>query len=132
MLAAAPDDDKPISNFTMRSVLETLRELTPAEAETLLREAGLERALTAPLGDSAPTIVRTSELARLYATVFKLTGETLTRVFLNNYGHKMAPMLLKHPEMVKRLEESKGIPAPERLGWAAREIQSFLNGIWAA
>ncbi|MBS2030934.1 MAG: hypothetical protein JST54_23725 [Deltaproteobacteria bacterium] len=130
-VAATHDDDKPISNFTVRMVLETLHELDPREADNLVRQAGLERMLTAPHGDQDPPILRTSELAKLYATVFKLTGETLTRVFLSNYGHKMAPMLLKHPEMVKRAEDAKSVPADKRIGWAVREIQAFLSGIWA-
>jgi predicted hydrocarbon binding protein len=123
--------DKLLSNFTIRHVVETLRELNAAELPKLLRDSGLEHLVEALPADDAPPTVRTSQLARLYATVYGLTGETLTRVFLSNYGHKMAPMLLKHPEMVKRLEQAPSIPAEQRVAWAVRETAAFLSTIWA-
>lgn len=128
----SPPDDKLLANFTIRNVLETLRELSPTDYVSLLRDAGLANLTTADLGDDAPRRVRGADIARLYGAVYKLTGETLTRVFLTNYGHKMAPMLLKHPTMVRLLAEQPSVPKAERVAWAMREIPSFLNEVWAA
>lgn len=124
-------EDKPLANFTSRNVLETLRELNPGEVQSLLRDAQLERLLTADLRDGAPPAVRTSELARLYATMHRLMGETLTRIFLSNYGHKMAPLLLQHPELQKKVEAARALAGAERLGFSVSEVQRFLNAVWA-
>jgi len=123
--------DKPISNFSIRLMLETLREIRPAGVDELLSEAGLAWLKGADLGDASPALVKTSQLAKVYAVVHQHLGETLTRLFLTNYGNKMAPMLLEHPTVKSLAQKSKTLPAAGRAGWAIKETCAFLNTIWA-
>jgi hypothetical protein len=108
-----------------------MREMDPSKSHSLLEEAGLSHLQTAVLNDFAPPIVRTSELARLYGAVFRSTGEALTRLFLGNYARRMAPMLLKHPEVVKLSEQRPAIHPVQVRAWTARALPQLLNAIWA-
>jgi predicted hydrocarbon binding protein len=75
--------------------------------------------------------VTTSQLANVYAVVHRHLGETLTRLFLTNYGNKMGPMLVDHPTVKSLAQKSKAIPAAGRAAWAIQETCGFLNTIWA-
>ncbi len=130
--SAASGDDKLISNFTIRCVLEAMRELDPSESHSLLAAAGLSRLKSHDLTDTAPPVVRTSELARLYGTVYRMMGEPVMRVFLANYAWRMEPMLLKHPEVVRLREKGKTIPPAQIRSWAARQLPQLLGAIWAS
>src|SRR4051812_43095184 len=110
-------------------MLETLREVSAKSMPALLQEARLDRLSSADLADGAPPAVRTSEVAKVYAAVYRRMGETLTRLFLSSYGHKMGPMLVASPAVQALMSKAKAVPERDRLAWSAREVSHLLNAI---
>src|SRR5689334_20345037 len=76
----------PIPGSTMRSVLLTVQDISGSQYKALLERAHLGHYLTnLPADDMLPG--GTSEdLIRLFATTYTMMGESLTRLFMRNFG----------------------------------------------
>jgi len=79
-------------------ILEGIRDVAGSQYPKVLEAAGMSRyANEMPPADASPTITE-PELSRLYGSTYRTIGESLTRVFLTNYGRRLPDALLAAPE----------------------------------
>src|SRR5689334_14858311 len=92
----APDQ---VAGLVLRTVLLATQETSGPQYPHLLRAAGLGRFIDAlPEPNWAPVATK-AEVERLYATVYEMLGEPVTRLFMRNHGQKVAAQLLANPEL---------------------------------
>jgi hypothetical protein len=96
----------------------------------VLETAGLSRYLDAlPPADQTPTVTG-PELSHLYGAIYRVMGESLTRLFLTNYGRKLPEALLASPWGKAMVEQASKAPPAERLGTAVRLIAETGTRVW--
>src|SRR5690349_22135857 len=103
-----------ISARTVHAVLHAVREISGAQYEHLLEHAGWARfrAGIPPVSDEL--IATRTELESLFANVYALLGESLTRLFLRNYGRLLAMHL---PSKSTLQAAAAALPPGQRTAW---------------
>ena len=74
-----------------------------------------------PPADTTPTITH-RQLSQLYGTTHRVVGETLTRVFLTNYGRRLPESMLGSAIGQGMYEAMEGVPENARLARAVRVV----------
>lgn len=111
-------DDRHVPASVLRLILSGIRDVAGSQYGSVLSQASLTRyAQALPPDDASPTISH-RELSRLYATTHRVVGETLTRVFLNDYGRRFPEALLASELGEEMLAQMQGVPEHERLAKA--------------
>ncbi len=127
---ASPVSDKRVPGVVLRMILEGIREVSGSQFPRVLAQAGLDRYLDAlPPSDQTPTITE-PELSKLYGATFRVAGESLTRLFLTQYGQKLPEALLNSPSGQQMLASMKDVPTAERLGRAVHLIAETGTKLW--
>jgi hypothetical protein len=107
---------------TMRMILQAVKDVSGVQYERLMVKAGLKHYLYALPADSWRPGGTEDELVRLFATVYELLGEPLTRLFLLNYGLLLAPRVLQS-ELARGLVGGIAlVPPPQRLEWFVQAL----------
>jgi bacteriochlorophyll 4-vinyl reductase len=129
-----PNQDQPVNRpmlaagqvpgMVMRTVLLATHETSGPQYPHLLRAAGLNRFIDAmPDGGWEPVATKT-ELERLYAAVYTMLGEPITRLFMRNYGQRLAPQVLENPELQEIIRRVTALPPEQRL---AAFLQDYIT-----
>ena len=71
------------------------------------------------------------ELEHLYSTVYQMLGKSLTRLFMRNYGHRLAAQLLDNPEIQAIIAHVALLAPAQRLEAFIREYAPFSTRGWA-
>lgn len=119
-----PDEsDEPlVPASVLRLILEGIRDVAGSQFPRVLEQADLQRYRDAlPPADTTPTITH-SHLSRLYGTTHRVVGETLTRVFLTNYGRRLPESVLGSAIGQGMYEAMEGVPEAKRLAHAVRVV----------
>ena len=125
-----PTADKRVPAVVLRMILEGIREVSGSQFPKVLAQAGLERyAQVLPPSDQSPTITE-PELSKLYGATFRVAGESLTRLFLTQYGQKLPEALLNSPSGQQMVQAMEGVPQNERLGRAVHLIAETGTKLW--
>jgi bacteriochlorophyll 4-vinyl reductase len=125
----APDQ---VPGLVMRTVLLATQETSGPQYPHLLRAAGLSRFINAmPDGGWDPVATKT-ELERLYATVYEMLGEPITRLFMRNYGQRLATQLLENRELQEIIRRAAALPPEQRLEAFLKEFAPFSARGWTA
>lgn len=104
-----------VPGMVMRTVLLATQETSGPQYPQLLRSAGLSRFVDAmPDGGWEPVATK-DELERLYATVYAMLGEPITRLFMRNYGQRLATQLLANKELQEIIGRAAALPPEQRL-----------------
>jgi hypothetical protein len=129
--ASAPDDaPKRVPGLILRMILEEIQGAAGTQYARVLEQAELTRYAEAPPpADQSPTITEPA-LSRLYGATFKVIGESLTRLFLTNYGRRLPEALLASPAGQQMQAEAQTVPADKRLGAAVRLIAETGTRLW--
>ncbi len=117
---------------TMHSVLQAVQETSGPQYASILRAAGLTRFIDELPEEGWQPVASREELERLYSTVYQMLGESLTRLFMRNYGHRLAAQLLENPEIQEIIERVSALEPAQRLEAFIREFAPFSNRGWAA
>jgi hypothetical protein len=123
----APDQ---VAGLVLRTVLLATQETSGPQYPHLLRAAGLSRFIDAlPEPNWAPAATK-AEVERLYATVYEMLGEPVTRLFMRNHGQKVAAQLLANPEIQAFLTRAATLPPEQRLGAFLQDFAPFTSRGW--
>ena len=115
---------------TMRLTLQTMKENSGSQYGHLLAAAGLARySEMLPPDDWTPSAT-VDELAELYHTVYNMLGESLTRLFLRNYGQGLARTLLDQEWGQAMLAQAPAIPATQRVHWFVDKWLAHTGQHW--
>jgi hypothetical protein len=115
---------------TMRMMLQAVKDVSGVQYERLMVKAGLKHYLYELPADSWRPGGTEEELTRLFATVYEMLGEPLTRLFLLNYGLLLAPRLLQS-EVARTLVAGIGpVAGPQRLGWFVQGLALMTGRAW--
>jgi predicted hydrocarbon binding protein len=122
----APDQ---VAGLVLRTVLLAMQETSGPQYPHLLRAAGLSRFIdTMPDASWEPAATK-AELERLFAKVYELLGEPITRLFMRNYGQRLAPQVLANPELQALLRRAAALPPEQRLAAFLQEFAPWQR--WA-
>ena len=122
--------DKRMPELALHLILESIRDVAGSRYGKVLETAGLTRYLDAPPPADQTSNVTGHELARLYGATYQVMGESLTRLFLTNYGRKLPDTLLASPWGHEMVEKASQAPPSERLGTAVRLIAETSSKVW--
>ena len=115
---------------TMRLTLQTMKENSGSQYGHLLAAAGLARySDMLPPDDWTPSAT-SAELAELYHTVYTMLGESLTRLFLRNYGQGLARAVLEQKWGQAMLAQAPNIPASQRVHWFVDKWLAHTGQHW--
>ncbi len=109
--------------MVMRTVLLATHETSGPQYPHLLRAAGLSRFIDALPAMSGEPVATKTELERLYAAVYAMLGEPITRLFMRNYGQRLAPQVLENPELQEIIRRVTALPPEQRL---AAFLQDYI------
>lgn len=115
---------------TMRMMLQAVKDVSGVQYERLMVKAGLKHYLYELPADSWRPGGTEDELLRLFATVYGLLGEPLTRLFLLNYGLLLAPRLLQSDIARSLVTGISLVPEPQRLGWFVHALATMTGRAW--
>lgn len=104
-----------VPGMVMRTVLLATHESSGPQYPHLLRAAGLSRFIDALPAMSGELVATKTELERLYAAVYAMLGEPITRLFMRNYGQRLAPQVLENPELQEIIGRAAALPPEQRL-----------------
>lgn len=114
--------DRRVPSSVLRLILAGIRDVAGSQYGSVLSQASLSRYQSELPADDASLTITHAELSRLYATTHRVVGETLTRVFLNDYGRRFPEALLAGELGQEMLAQMKGVPESERLAKAVRLV----------
>ena len=112
-----------VAGMIMRTVLLATQETSGPQYPHLLRVAGLSRFTHALPPLSGEPVATKTELERLYGAVYAMLGEPITRLFMRNYGQRIAPQVLENPELREIVRRAAALPPDQRL---AAFLQEFV------
>jgi hypothetical protein len=116
---------------TLRQALLAVQQISGGQYELLLTRAGLARfRQTLPGTDMHPVATR-AELARLFATVYEMLGEPLTRLFMRNIGTAFAAGLVQSPAWGVLAEQGRRVPGAQRQGWFVEQMAQVTGRHWS-
>ncbi len=115
-------DDRRVPASVLRLILSGIRDVAGSQFGNVLNQASLGRYVQALPPDDGTLTISHRELSRLYATTHRVVGETLTRVFLNDYGRRFPEALLAGEMGQAMRARMAGVPDAERLGMAVRLV----------
>lgn len=123
MSTPAPSpDDRRVPASVLRLILSGIRDVAGSQFATVLSQASLNRYAQALPPDDATLTITHRELSRLYATTHRVVGETLTRVFLNDYGRRFPEALLASEMGQAMHAQMVGVPDSHRLAKAVELV----------
>jgi hypothetical protein len=115
----------------MRAVIQAMKQVSGPHYGQIINGAGLQRYRDSlPPADWQPAAT-TDELTQLYSVVYRMLGESPTRLLLRNYGTAVSAAIAELPwvgEMAARLPAG---PPTEQLGWFVQELARFESQAWA-
>jgi predicted hydrocarbon binding protein len=116
-----------ISALTVNAVLNTVREISGPQYDRLLDRAGWGRFRTGIPSGTADLIATREELEGLFTNVYTLLGEELMRLFLRNYGGRLAA----HIQSRQALQLAAVTISPEQqVAWFVQEIAQISTRNW--
>ncbi len=116
---------------TMRMMLQAVKDVSGVQYERLMLKAGLKHYLYELPADSWRPTGTEEELTQLFGTVYTMLGESLTRLFLLNYGLLLAPRVLQS-EMARPLVSGIAMVQEEQqLGWFVHALAAMVGRGWA-
>jgi bacteriochlorophyll 4-vinyl reductase len=118
-----------ISARTVHAVLHSVQEISGIQYNGLLARAGWSRFAASIPPVSEDLIATRAELERLFANVYPLLGEGLTRLFLRNYGRLLARQILAE-DTGPRLQAKAPTPPEQRLAWFAAAMTQMSTHSW--
>lgn len=116
----------------MHAVLQAVHETSGPQYANILRTAGLTRFIDELPEPGWQPVASREELERLYATVYEMLGESLTRLFMRNYGQRLAAQLLENTEIQGIIERVRTLEPAQRLEAFIRQYVQFSNRGWSA
>lgn len=129
-MTLSPAEQKRVPAVALRLILSGIQEVAGSQFSRVLTEAELQEYGTkAPPEDQTPTISE-GQLSRLYGSTHRVIGESLTRVFLTNYGRKLPAALLAGPLGQEMLRKVAQAPEEKKLEAAVREIAETGTKLW--
>jgi predicted hydrocarbon binding protein len=116
----------------LRAVLQAIQETSGPQYPNILRAAKLNRFIDALPEEGIHPVATREEFERLYSAVYQMLGESLTRLFLRNYGQRMAVQLLANPEMQQRIAHAATLAPAQRLEAFVHGYAEYSARVWAA
>src|SRR5579859_8226762 len=118
---------------TVHAVLHAVREISGTQYPHLLERAGWSRFQTSIPPESDAVVATRAELELLFANVYTLLGEGLTRLFLRNYGRLLGEQLLAHAAPGGLVAGWAAIPPSERhLAAFVAVVAQISTRFWTA
>lgn len=119
-----------LSARTVHAVLRAVQEISGPQYDHLLERAGWTRFQSAIPLESADLVATQAELESLFANVYTLLGEGLTRLFLRNYGRLLAAQIFTMAEGSGVREAAAAIPLEQQLAWFAMVLVRMSTRDW--
>ncbi|HMA34850.1 MAG TPA: V4R domain-containing protein [Chloroflexia bacterium] len=123
-----------VSGLTMRSILEGIKKVSGPQYKLVLQMSGLGRFEAEdnwPAADFTPVATQ-QELETIFGSIYKLLGESITRLFLRNYSAGVLQVIAGSDWWQAQLARSREIPAGQRLGWSVQMmVQASKDMQWA-
>jgi hypothetical protein len=119
-----------VPGSSMRAMLLALQKVAGRNYQALLTTAGLTRYLVElPPADARPAATE-QEVARLYAAVYQILGEALTRLFNRNLGEAYAAGIIQNPTHQDMRARILAAPPEQQLALFVRETRSLIERAW--
>jgi predicted hydrocarbon binding protein len=115
----------------LRPVLQAIHDTSGPQYGNLLNAAGLNRYTTAMPDSGWQPVATQDELERLYTTVYQMLGESLTRLFMRNYGWRLVGQLQETKEVQDMIARINALDLEHRLEAFTREFVRFSSRGWA-
>ena len=119
-----------ISARTVSAVLHALQEISGSHYDRLLDHAGWARFRAGIPAESDALIATRAELESLFAQVYLILGEGLTRLFLRNYGRSAARQALSMATRPRWRAAAAATPPEQRLTWFAEAMLQMTTRSW--
>ena len=113
----------------MRMMLQAVKDGSGVQYGRLLLKAGLKQYLYEMPADSWRPTGTEEELTQLFATVYELLGEPLTRLFLLNYGLLLAPRVFNSDKARPLASGTATVPQAPRAGVFVRTDGHSREGV---
>jgi len=129
-MTVSPANSKRVPAVAFRLILAGIQDVAGSQFSKVLTQAELQRYLDAPPPEDQSPTVTEQELSRLYGTTYRVIGESLTRMFLTNYGRKLPTALLNSPPGLEMQKAAAAAPAAKKLETAVHLIADTGTKLW--
>jgi hypothetical protein len=121
----------PIPGSTMRAVLLTVQDISGSQYKALLERANLAHYVTNMPADDMRPGGTSEDLIRLFATTYTMMGESLTRLFMRNFGTRAVKGMMEGEWVQQERTVLAALPPDQRLSRFVRDWAPIMSQTWA-
>lgn len=129
-MTASPAPIKRVPAVALRLILAGIKDVAGSQYSKVLTQAELQRYVDSPPPEDQSPTISEPELSRLYGTTYRVIGESLTRMFLTNYGRKLPAALLNGPAGLEMQKAAAATPEAKKLETAVQLIADTGTKLW--
>jgi predicted hydrocarbon binding protein len=120
-----------LPGFSVKIMLEAMKQTCGSEHEKLLDQAGLQRFRTVLPASNFEPAATIEEVSALFAAVHDVIGRPLLKGFLATHGRLITEAVLEGPVGRDLIAEVKQAPPEQRVSAAVKALATMVSKSWS-